>query len=627
MMRIVSKTIITTLIVILAMLVGVSGWLGWQLYRGMTGESMSDLVTTLLPQVKTETEPQTRTASETGLQTDNVVETVPKTTATGDTVSVDKVEPDTGQQPTNPVPTVEEDEVTHLLAAAEADLKARRLTSPVGHNAWDKYQEALKLDSGNPEALRGMERVIEGYIDLFSAAVEQEQFEQADTYLSRIRDLHPDSPTLLDGKKRLEEARQAHADQLAEQERQRQQELERQRITGVIVEYWQAFEAAIGEENLSRATNLLNQVRALDPEETGLAGGEHRLEALRAELERQRAEAIEAHWSAFKAAIQAENLDEATGILAVVRDLSPEESGLPGGEQRLEAARAELERTRQEAEEKLGKLAGEMVDIPGGTFRMGDLSGDGSSGEKPVHSVKVPAFRMGKYEVTVGQFRLFVEATDYRTEAEHNEDEREGCVSITWDGWGWVSGRNWRNPGYSVGDEHPVVCVSWNDARSYVEWLAAQTGRAFRLPTEAEWEYAARAGSTTKYHFGDDESQLCRYGNHADASADISWGHKSCSDGVGKRTAEVGSYQPNAFGLYDMHGNVREWVQDCDNFSYEGAPSDGSAWMLGDCNRRVIRSGSYRDGPEDMRSANRSVLSISSHVPNDHQGFRVAEDK
>ena len=97
------------------------------------------------------------------------------------------------------------------------------------------------------------------------------------------------------------------------------------------------------------------------------------------------------------------------------------------------------------------------------------------------------------------------------------------------------------------------MCVSWNDAEAFVEWLGAQTGQAFRLPTEAEWEYAARAGSTTQYHFGNSESQLCRYGNHADSSTDFSWRNESCSDGVGKRTAVVGRYQPNSYGLYDLY--------------------------------------------------------------------------
>ena len=202
-----------------------------------------------------------------------------------------------------------------------------------------------------------------------------------------------------------------------------------------------------------------------------------------------------------------------------------------------------------------------MVDIPGGTFRMGDLSGEGDEDERPVHTVTVPAFRMGKYEVTFAQWDACV--------------ADGGCGGYRPDDEGWGRGNR------------PVINVSWDDAQLFIDWLNDKTGGNFRFPTEAEWEYAARAGSTTKYHFGDSESQLCRYANHADSSTDYSNINKTCSDGVGKRTAAVGRYQPNAFGIHDMHGNVWEWVEDCWNDSYIGAPSDGGTWASGDCTQHV----------------------------------------
>ena len=469
-----------------------------------------------------------------------------------------------------------------------------------------------------------MEKVIDSYMQLFGAEVEKEDFDKAAGYLAKIGELHPDSPVLEEGEQRLQDARQARKNRLAEQERQHQAELERQRIAQAVEKHWQEFEAALGEENLSEAAEILTQVRALNPDEAGLTQAEQRLDTLRAELERQRAEAIQAHWAAFEAAIQAEDLDKATGILAQIRELSPEEPGLTTGEQRLETAQAELERKQQEALKI--KLAGEMVSIPGGTFRMGDLSGEGDDDEKPVRSVTVPAFLMGKYEVTVGQFRRFVEATEYRTDAERNTDGNEGCYAYTADeGWKWRWGRSWRRPGYSVGDDQPVVCVSWNDATAFIAWLKEQTGENYRLPSEAEWEYAVRAGSTTKYHFGNDESQLCRYANHADTNTEFDWRNKSCSDGVGKRTATVGRYQPNSYGLYDLHGNVWEWVQDCWNDSYVGAPTDGRAWMNGDCSRRVVRGGAWYDRPRYVRSAKRLGRTRSYRV--DALGFRLAQDK
>ena len=168
--------------------------------------------------------------------------------------------------------------------------------------------------------------------------------------------------------------------------------------------------------------------------------------------------------------------------------------------------------------------------------------------------------------------------------------------------------------------------VSWDDAQSFIAWLNARTGGNYRLPTEAEWEYAARAGSTMKYHFGNDVSQLCHYANHNDSSTFLPWRNETCSDGV-IWIAEVGRYRPNAFGLYDMHGNVSEWVQDCWNDSYAGAPKDGSAWTSGNCSYRVIRGGSWDDAPRRLPSAFRfggSRTSRADYFPD--VGFRLAHD-
>ena len=545
--------------VIMALL-GVGAWWGLQEYPELFGQGSNDTQ----PAAQQEAPAETLAEAETGETED--------TAANAEQPEQAQVEQ---PAPKEPALSPEEAEVARLLAAAEADLKARRLTSPEGNNAWEKYQQVLGLSPAHPDAMAGMERVIESYMELFGAEVEKEDFDKAEGYLAKIGELHPDSPVLEEGEQSLAAAKQARTDRLAEQARQRQAE-----------------EAA-----------------------------------RQAELERQRiAQELEAHWESFETALSAEDLDEATNSLAEVRNLSPDDPGLAPAEQRLEAAQAALERQRQEAEEKARQYAGDMVAIPGGTFRMGDMSGEGVDAERPVHSVTVPAFKLGKYEVTVGQFRRFVEATGHRTDAERNADGNAGCYSNTsGDEWDWVSGRSWRNPGFSVGDDHPAVCVSWNDAQAFIEWLAAQTGKAFRLPTEAEWEYAARAGSTTKYHFGNSESQLCRYGNHADSSTDFSWRNESCSDGVGKRTAEVGRYQPNSYGLYDMHGNVWEWAQDCWNDSYAGAPTDGRAWELGDCSLRVGRGGSWDASPRSLRSASRGRAPRSARY--NRLGFRLAQDK
>ena len=542
-----SSVALTTVIMVV---VGAVVWLAWQQYPEWFGQGAGDMppaVQQVTPADAAQETPQEIDAGEASEMVASTEEPSQPSLATTSTEGTEQKVQQPATEPAKAAPA-EEDEVTRLLAAAEADLKARRLASPIGNNAWEKYQDVLKLDRGNPEAVAGMEQVIESYMELLGAAVEQEDFDQASGYLERIRDLHPDSPALLTGKQRLAAARQARKERLAEQERQRRAE-----------------------------------------EEARLA-----------EQERQRIEqAIKAHWEAFETAIEAEDPDEATGILTRIRGLNPDEPGLAAGGQRLEALRAELERKQQEAEEKMRQLAGEMVDIPGSTFSMGDLSGDGLDNQKPVHGVTVPVFRLGKYEVTFAQWDACV--------------ADGGCGGYRPDDEDWSRGNR------------PVINVSWDDIQRFIDWLNDNTGGNFRLPTEAEWEYAARAGSSTKYHFGNSESQLCRYGNHADTSTDYVWRNKTCSDGVGKHTAEVGRYEPNRFGLHDMHGNVWEWVEDCWNDSYVGAPANGSAWASGDCSQRVVRGGSWFGIPRNLRSATR----YGDHRANRDSllGFRLAQDK
>jgi len=245
---------------------------------------------------------------------------------------------------------------------------------------------------------------------------------------------------------------------------------------------------------------------------------------------------------------------------------------------------------------KDGSLGPEFVQIPGGTFRMG--SDDGESNEKPVHLVTVKSFALGKYEVTRGEFRKFVEATSYKTDAE----KRDGCYGWTGSEWKKDSSFNWKNVGFTQDDKHPVVCVSWNDAKAYVNWLSEQTGKDYRLPTEAQWEYACRAGSTGKYSFGDDANQLGNYGWYSSNS--------------GNKTHPVGEKQPNKFGLYDMHGNVWEWLEDAYHRSYNGAPSDGSAWISGNSNYHLLRGGSWGSDDNGLRCAyrNRFDTSFGSHL-------------
>lgn len=223
----------------------------------------------------------------------------------------------------------------------------------------------------------------------------------------------------------------------------------------------------------------------------------------------------------------------------------------------------------------------EMIRLSEGTFRMGDEKGDGNTDELPVHVVKVPPFSMSKYEVTFVEWDACADTGR--------------CKAGIFD-QGWGRGRR------------PVVNVGWEEAQAYVRWLSAKTGKKYRLPSEAEWEYAARAGTRTAYPWGDEMLPgmgVC---------------HSDCGEAA-DMSAIVGSAKPNAFGLFDLHGNVWEWVQDCWNETYDGAPADGSAWNKGDCERRVARGGGWLSFSWELRSTVRVAQPSSIHFHT--LGFRV----
>ena len=263
-----------------------------------------------------------------------------------------------------------------------------------------------------------------------------------------------------------------------------------------------------------------------------------------------------------------------------------------------------------------------MVVLPAGSFTMGSPASERNrrKREGPQHRVTIRRpFAVGRYEVTRGEFARFVAATGHSTD--------DSCW--IWENGRWKSrsNRGWRNPGYSQTNDHPVTCVNWHDAKAYVGWLSRRTGKRYRLLSESEWEYAARAGTTASRYWGDDATAQCGYANGADARLKqrfSNWKRStaSCRDGY-VHTAPVGSFAANRFGLHDMHGNVWEWVEDCWHKTYSGAPSDGRAWTSrGDCSRRVLRGGSWFDYPLNLSAAYR--FRNSAGVRSNFFGFRVA---
>ncbi|MFI5461407.1 MAG: SUMF1/EgtB/PvdO family nonheme iron enzyme [Isosphaerales bacterium] len=264
----------------------------------------------------------------------------------------------------------------------------------------------------------------------------------------------------------------------------------------------------------------------------------------------------------------------------------------------------------------------EMVALPAGEFMMGSPASE--IGRQTIEGlprrVAIPGrFAIGKFKVTVDQFSRFVAETGM-TVGSHCRVivgfDRDSPV------WGDAEA-SFRRPGFDTAGPHPVVCVNWYDAQAYAAWLQRRTGKPYRLPTESEWEYAARAGTSTRYSFGDDETELCAYARFADLSSQFGW-HDACrSETVAYGTVPVGSLRPNPWGIFDVHGNAWEWVEDCWTPTPSDIPTNGSAFVRSkSCEEAVIRGGSFASGSRRVRSATRAPAPTA--VRNYNDGIRVA---
>jgi formylglycine-generating enzyme required for sulfatase activity len=281
-----------------------------------------------------------------------------------------------------------------------------------------------------------------------------------------------------------------------------------------------------------------------------------------------------------------------------------------------------------------------MLSVPTGSFLMGTAvddrlidprTGKPATNDGPQHEVTfAEPFAVGKYEVTVGEYAAFVDATGYQTTDRCMEFSKEDSFSFNKD-------LNWNNTGLKQAPDQPVVCVSFFDAEAYAAWLAERTGENYRLPTEAEWEYVARAGTTGPYYWGDEEAKACDHANvrsegaytisKRQAVSDKEDGFP-CDDGFAQ-SSPAGSFAPNSFGLYDAQGNAWEWVIDCNHKDYVDAPTDGSAWIDPPdakgrpCQFGVIRSGSY------LNLVQRSSTTVRAGRPKTggatNMGFRIVK--
>ena len=386
--------------------------------------------------------------------------------------------------------------------------------------------------------------------------------------------------------------------------------------------------AAVAQNDFADADKVLAEAQAIRP-------GSQQLHDVRQRVDDMRTANASGVLSQARSALDAGNLAMAKQLAAQAQAISPQLAGLAAFEQQLVNAQLYAShKPGQVFSDRYVDLPGQapaMVVIPTGSFLMGAADGDSdsSAAEQPQHKVSIDqGFAMSRSAITVGQFRQFVRESGYVPDAVRQGgasvyDERSGAMRD--DG-----NATWQDDyaGRKAEDNLPVVNISWNDAKAYADWLSQHTGRKYRLPSEAEFAYALRGGTSTRYWWGDgtpagkvenltgskDRSPSGRRWNHAFRGyGDGYWG-----------PAPVMSFAPNPFGLYDMGGNVSEWTADCWHDNYIRAPVDGSAWLNPGCSVRVLRGGSWGSSPDQARSAWRQ--GADAGVRSGRVGFRVVRE-
>lgn len=386
--------------------------------------------------------------------------------------------------------------------------------------------------------------------------------------------------------------------------------------------------AAVAQNDFEGADRELAQAHAIRP-------GSQQMRDVRARIDDMREQRASGVLAQANSALDAGNLALATKLAAQARVIAPSLAALaPFDEQLVNARLYASYKPGEVFTDRYVDLAGKtpsMVVIPTGTFLMGAPPGDAErvASAQPQHTVSLQkGFAMGRTSVTVAEFREFVRASGYvpdsvRLGGASVYDERSGALRD-------ASSASWQDDyaGRKADGKLPVVNVSWNDAQAYATWLSERTGKIYRLPSEAEFEYALRGGTQTRYWWGDDVPQ--REVENLTGSGDRSrsgrrWSHafRGYRDGYWG-PAPVMSFAPNPFGLYDINGNVSEWVIDCWHDSYLRAPNDGSAWVNPGCPIRVVRGGSWGSSPEQVDSAYRQ--GASSDTRSGRVGFRVVRE-
>jgi formylglycine-generating enzyme required for sulfatase activity len=538
-----------------------------------------------------------------------------------------------------------------LLARADAALAAGRIESGAD-NALALYLSVLEHDADNARARAGVAQIAAQLAARGDAALDAGEFETAAQLLPVLQRLQPaDDAGVAAFAQRLRAAREL-ALLLVEGERLA--------ANGALVDPPGANAAEVYRQVLSRAPGHAGAQAALARIENDLVAranaaaeaGDYdesdRLLALAARVqpgsgavqnastrivEMRQDRAAQLLDEGYAAAAQGD-LERAQRLLGQLETVSAQSQGIEELRQRIANARIYGNfRPGQSVIDTLdaGGNAPELVVIPAGRFEMGSPRGesDRKKNEGPQHTVVLErGFALARAEITVAQFRAFVQATGYVASAVQSGrstiyDERTGSMAER-------AGVDWEDDhgGKRAAGDLPVVHVSWNDAKAYADWLSRETGAVYRLPSEAEFEYALRAGRASRYPWGDGAPArvLANLTGDKDRSATSrSWSKafRDYDDGYWG-PAPVRNYEPNVFGVHDLDGNVSEWVEDCWHDGYQRAPGDASPWVNPGCARRVVRGGSWASAPDQARSAFR--VSAAPNSTNARLGFRVVRE-
>lgn len=547
--------------------------------------------------------------------------------------------------------TADPPEVKALVAQADKAFEA-------GHMAGDKnsaaalYLAALKLKSDSRAAVQGLDQVRTHLIAQITQDIAVGDSESAGTLLDNLKalpntandvaPLEASMKTLLQVRPMLAQAasmlQQGKADKPASgnaldvyrqvQKLDPQNAVAAQGILQVQRVVLDRALAAVAQNDFAGAEQSMTEATPIQPDSPQLHDVRNQIDNIR----QQRAANVLAQ---ARSALDAGNIDLAKQLAGQAQSISPQLAGLDEFEERLTNARLYASfKPAQVFSDRYVDMNGQsptMVVVPTGKFMMGapDEESGRTDAETPQHEVTIDkGFAIAQTDVTVRQFREFVRASGYKPDSVTQGgasvyDERTGVMRD-------VSNATWEDDyaGHPAADNLPVVNISWNDAHAYVQWLNQRTGKKYRLPSEAEFEYALRAGSTSRYWWGSGtpKSKVENLTGSLDRSpSGRRWSHAFDNYGDGHwGPAPVMSFAPNAFGLYDVDGNVSEWISDCWHDNYVRAPVDGSAWINPGCSVRVIRGGSWGSSPEQANSAYRQGADAS--IRSGRVGFRVVRE-